>query len=429
MPTQYDDFLEFINNTEDDDIDLFEEDEMLEENNWDDENPPNDEEILPWEDEVQQIDIVTEETEVDETKTSESENIQDSKEDVTTPTPVKNKRGRGRPPKNKNSEESKTESKESETEKESEDKSEDKSPWVKELRDHTKTGLQLKDGTHTYYYKPITDPENIETGYFSCHCNIKDRTIPKSQQLEWHTKKMCLSKVYKPVVLSELIKELKNHIKYDNSTFNDNSPFLLTWRANIIDEEERHFENTGDKQLFDAITGLKSDDEFGNISENLDLCIVNSYDGTSTMKFNIVLSFKDDTNNSFSDFFTLYNKKFRFHHKGGFGDLIKENLKDLNNIFDTNTKALKNYDERKNVEKAYKELHLKFTREYKKDFSQLWDSIDDGYKNLYYLYLCASSVLSNKYSSFSHMNILPIVEKYTNLALQKQELKDKNNNI
>lgn len=285
--------------------------------------------------------------------------------------------------------------------------------WGIKLIDAGDQDLTIEEfGKQKYTYKHIKDPLGNNTGYFSCHCNNNNQKDDKGN-LVWHTKNQCLSKNYIVARVEDLISNLKKKVSIKGETVY-HSPFTVSWFGKTNHKLEM-FDNKYERAIFDILMFEDSEKEYSNVSNQINMGVLNSYDGRSSIRMNysvkMAISDLDGNNSVFNDYFTLSLRSTKVSHKGNL-DEIKSNLDSIEDNLDEDIKILKSYSP-KNLEDHVKNIASKLKEGKKAEFLNQYSKIKEkkAYDNLFYVLLLLSKHLGNSYSSAQHLTLIPVVDK------------------
>lgn len=270
----------------------------------------------------------------------------------------------------------------------------------------------------TYVYKHITNPAGEQTGFYSCHCNDNNKKDDDGN-LIWVTRNQCLSKHYIVAKVDQLVDSIKETIKVTNEDIKT-SPFVLNWRG-CTTKHIDCFENNIENALFNIVSGIDFEKEFKDVNSEINLSLLNSYDGRSSIYLDFIINMKFENDNgdvkSFKDYFTLSHKKNRVSHKGSISE-ISSNLENISEFIDDEVEVLKNYSPKNFAESVIDKIAAKMKDGNKKTYLSLWKTVGNSkkYNNLFYALLIASYCLSINYSSGQHSNLRSVIDTLVNDA-------------
>lgn len=267
-------------------------------------------------------------------------------------------------------------------------------------------------GKQKYVYKHIKDPLGNNTGYFSCHCNNNNQKDDKGN-LIWYTKNQCLSKHYIVARVEELINNLKNKITIKDEKLY-HSPFTVSW-VGKTNHKLKLFNNKYEQAIFDILMFEDSEKEYSNLSNQIDMSVLNSYDGRSSIRLNysvkMAIKDSDGKKSDFVDYFTLSLRSNKVSHKGNL-DEIKSSLSSIDENLENDINILKSYSPKK-FEDDVKTIASKLKEGKKAEFLSEYEKIKNkkNYNNLFYVLLLLSKHLNDSYSSHQHLILIPVVDK------------------
>ncbi len=292
------------------------------------------------------------------------------------------------------------------------------SEWGISLRDKISSGLVIEQMGYTYHYKPIKDPNNEDTGYFSCHCNPENALIhfpdPKNadnilSKPKFKTNNICLSKKYVIADVEKYVECLKDEVAVSDE-YSISSPFYLFWRGKTKIKMPSVFEDSIMQRIFEMFTGVDTK-EFDKFKNHVEISVCNRYDGKSSIRLNYVINLKavDEKGESynFKDYFTLNLHGFKIPHTYGKFDKIVSNLNSLKEYINTDYQIMSNYVPT-DIE-IYK-ISTKLKKGDAKRYRQEWDSIPIDQKNLLISLLMASCYLNKNFNVNSYVELQPIVD-------------------
>lgn len=433
MFDDYENNPELVNKMFDDDSDLDfdfdDDDDFLEEDDEDD----TEEEIVVDDDvsESPESSIPTlsddEYEDIDKIETK-STNTNSSDEAVEPP-----KRGRGRPPKNKTEQPNTNTTVVNNTQKINEKQTPTPTPtnqayvpkeWEYKLRDMANGVLELREfDRQLYHYKPIKDPSNKDTGYFTCHCNIDDHR-GSDGQLIWNSDHHCLSGVYSPIHMEKVVSNIKENIAIKSDKVYTDNPFILSWRG-VTEQSIPGLGNSYRSRIFAMLTGIPKED-IDVLTNTIEINLDNSYNGKSSIRASFVINLKlSDSNDKitrFRDFFTLNSEHIRVFHKGTFDDL-QGKLAELPTKIDNNVDFMKSIpinDADGRDRKYYNAFMFGVRGDYRKEFLNIWSRVPDSMKNLYYASLILSSMLNKEFDNKLRLEWSNTIEKAVKVAKRSQ---------
>lgn len=268
----------------------------------------------------------------------------------------------------------------------------------------------------TIAYKRVLDPSGKPTDCFTCHCNMNGETHGKDDDaLKYHTSNTSLSDHYVVTRLSDLVNTLKGHITITTEE-NSVKPFMSSWNG-ITTKQLNLISNEIEKDMFFIYCGMDPDKEFTSNQGTIELYLMNSYNGKSSVYVNYAFSInaQDTDNNTYSmkDFFTLSHNSNRFLHKGTNIEDIVTALANIESDMSDEIDILKAYIPK---EKELALIGSKLKSGKKKEFLAAYESMPDNYKNLYYALILLSSKISNNYNVSEHLMLQPIVNKIIEAA-------------
>ena len=325
------------------------------------------------------------------------ENVDESE----TPEPVVTPRKRGRPKKTVETKDTKPEY----------------FDWSMKLRENDDQ-TEVKEFNATYVYKPIYDPANQKTHYFSAHFH-KNGTLDKNDEKVWVTNNICLSHNYRIAMTEKMVENLKKKIKIETENHSI-SPFVSSWYGTTT-KSINLYEYNEIKMLHEAFYGELNTD---NSKNRIEIFVLNSFNGKSSLSLDYVIGMDIENISgkvkSVKDYFTLISEKNRFGHRGSF-EVVESNLSNIMEKYTRNCEILKNavYTNNDEYQNTINLIASKFIGDDKKNFIITCNETLPSMKNLYYILFAASQTLSKCYTARRHMEINTIVEKLVNKEIKK----------
>lgn len=305
--------------------------------------------------------------------------------------------------------------------------------WGIPLLDKTKTGIIIEQMGYKYFYIPIMDPNNDETGYFSCHCNPKNELIhypdpTNSNNIlnkpKFKTNNICLSKRYVIADVEEYIECLKREINISNEN-SYSSPFYLFWTGKTKVNLPSLFEDSMMQKIFEMFSCINTK-EFDKFKNNIEVSVCNRYDGKSSIRLNYTLNLKavDEKGESynFKEYFILNRHGFKIPHTYGKFDKILSNLNSLKEYINTDYEIMSSYIP--TDEEIYK-ISSKLKKGEAKKYRQQWESIPAGQKNLLISLLMASCSLNKNFIVSSYVELQSIIDAIMYKAIKEWERNNK----
>lgn len=269
--------------------------------------------------------------------------------------------------------------------------------------------LRLVDFQNEYLYQRVKTPTNVDTDKFLVFHR-------ESADVNWKVLNGLLTDRYVVVDLEQFITDFTSQINIPVIDTNVKTmPFNAIWKGTLEDTEIDYFDNDeAAKTVFSIISGLETErlDELGKA---IVLNLSNSYDGTKTMRldYTVRLSAKVVSENTtqefeFSDLFTLTKYSNRSIHNQGITEVLPE-LSEIRNSTIETINQLKLIDT--GINDKIETLSKCFRKENKEVFVGYCDNLAAAYKNLYYVLIVASYVLSSNYTINEHYSARRISDK------------------
>ena len=264
-----------------------------------------------------------------------------------------------------------------------------------------------------YVYQAIKDPMGEKTNYFTCHYKKDDEN--------YITSGTCISKKYKPISMQQIIDSVKSELNVVDESVNT-SPFLISWVGKCVNKLNL-YDNYGDTIIYKLMLGEDYNESLTTIDNNLSLSIINTYNATSSIFFDFVISidFNDGTkNNKFNDYFTLHKINLKNFHKGTLQNIKDIDISGMSQTLNNNKKILCDYMP-KNIDEIADKIASKLRGKIKKDFIINWTEFPKPNKNMFNLLLISSMVLTNNYTTKLHFDLRKIVESHTSKLFKSQQ--------
>jgi hypothetical protein len=275
-----------------------------------------------------------------------------------------------------------------------------------------------------FIYKTIIDPSNKDTKYYSCHCNL-DNNKDSDGNLVWYTNNLCLSSHYRVAHIESFVKTLKEQIDISNDSVYDIYPFSLSWKGSVVGEDLELFNNEYEKVVYELMTGNIAN--FKPVKNNLDIYVLNSYDGKSSLNLNFVtkMAVSNGIKTEYiKDFFTLATIHNKVTHKGSF-EKVCSNISSVTNTYRTNAVILKNFMlEKKEYDEITEEVASKFSGDSKRKLNGLFEGLfglEPKHRNLFYIMFATSQVLDKEYNPHRHISLNQIFGKLFVLAKKRYD--------
>ena len=296
------------------------------------------------------------------------------------------------------------------------------SSWSHKLRGMSEPFVFNEFNVGQYQYIPIKDPNGDPSGYFTVFyrdVDMKDK---------WIIGNTLLSPQYNIVLTEKIIEELAEEI-----TMTEGNkyvyPFITCYTAKSEKRDIKYFQDDCDKKVFQFITGMEPDD-MERLNASVEMYIINSYNGTRSVKIIYTVSFEDKTHpnvdTSYMDFFTLENYGVRFIHKGGSVTEASKTLETIEESLQSSISTLKNIKERvggMKIDHFASEVSSRFKKPEQIVFQSYWESLPQEDKSLLSLSLIASKVLHGNYDVITHNKLSSFLGKHI-----RKVSEDKNQN-
>jgi hypothetical protein len=275
-------------------------------------------------------------------------------------------------------------------------------------------------GRAKYQYVPILDPDGELSG-----CYMVFFKYTKPNETSWIIGNTLLSSQYNIVVTDKIVKELSKEIDLTESNVYVN-PFMSCYTAKTGKNKISIFKEDIDKQVFELVTGISSS-EMDNLSTDVEMYIINSYNGTRSVKIIYTLAFIDPNLSGkccYRDFFSLENYKIKFVHKGGSVSQASSILENIEECCENSITILRNTKDRvvnMKLEEFATEVSKKFRKPEQDIFNTLWCSLPSD-KSLLSLSTVASKVLSDNYDVDVHNKLSAFMGKYIRTIMKNKEI-------
>ncbi|MCK5020445.1 MAG: hypothetical protein KAS32_25640 [Candidatus Peribacteraceae bacterium] len=280
--------------------------------------------------------------------------------------------------------------------------------WVFALRDiPAGQFLQLKDFGHIYRYQRVVDPADDTTDRFLVFHQTEDN------EADWTTLNGLLTTRYVAASIEKFVANLAESTTFVGDPVIKSSQFACVWRGKL-DGQVQYFTDETAKLVFSLLSGVDVD-SIDNLSSELSVSVSNSYDGTRGLRLDYVMNVGGNiqTGNEtremrITDLFSLG----RFSHKvihAGTLSAIEADLTQIHANMSNSLTVLQEFsnDFDANIEKIAKVLK----KDNEQTFRSLCENLTGAYRNLYYMLIVASYVLTNNYSIKEHMKVRTAVDK------------------
>lgn len=293
--------------------------------------------------------------------------------------------------------------------------SEKNDDWSQQIRESKTEEIVVKEFDRLeFIYKPIKNPNGENTKYYSCHSNL-DGAVDKDGKKIWNTNSLCLSHNYRIAHIQTFVEKLKKKVDVVSDSPKQFGPFSVAWTG-TTSKTMNVFTSDTHKTIFEAVTGIDMS-VFSPVNATMELYVLNSYDGKSSLVLNHVLDLRltdGQKTKSYYDYFTMSNMKCRFGHRGNFSQ-VRAGIDNIYEKYENISKVLMGYFP-KDWDEIVGSLSSKFTGDIKKGFFQMCMGAPAGCKNLMYLFFTLSQYLHKDYTAKRHIDFGIMVEKLVKLA-------------
>ncbi|MCK5017232.1 MAG: hypothetical protein KAS32_09175 [Candidatus Peribacteraceae bacterium] len=280
--------------------------------------------------------------------------------------------------------------------------------WIFALRDiPTGQFLNLTDYGHTYRYQRVVDPVDETTDRFLVfHKEGEDATSSD-------TLNGLLTTRYVAASLERFIGNLSENADFVGDPVIKSSPFACVWRGKL-NGQVQYFTDETAKMVFSLLSGITVD-TIDNLSSELSVSVSNSYDGTRGLRLDYVMSIGGSIPNAegsqeiqINDLFSLG----RFSHKvihAGTLSAVETDLTQIHANMETSVVTLQEFSD--SFDASIEQIAKVLKKDNAQTFRSLCENLTGAYRNLYYLLIVASYVLTNNYSIKEHMKVRTAVDK------------------
>jgi hypothetical protein len=287
--------------------------------------------------------------------------------------------------------------------------------WIKPLNE-IKDKLTVKEfGLQEYIYREQKDPDGKHTGYYECFCRDK-KVTDENKNPVWVPMKGLLSNRYIVASVENLAKELEKEVKFKGNPVKHHEPFYLNYSTKT-EQDLEVFDDDASKMVFQLVTGIE-DEEINDLKSIIQIMISNTYNGTKSIQvnFNIRTNAKiKDNEYNFVDFFTLGRQNYNLAHlNNGLGE-VKTKMKSIEDMMKSSKTTLINY--KSNIDDIINNIASRFKKVNKQNFLTTVDNLSNDDKNLFYVLLVASIVLSRNFSPKEHSTISSYIDRLYNSSV------------
>jgi len=287
--------------------------------------------------------------------------------------------------------------------------------WTFSLRDMTSIGVSIKEFGQEYQYKEILTPNNEKTGLYTVCCLLEGST-------KWVPLNGVLTRKYVIASSEKFINLLQDKIKLTEEPKVYIEPFRSTWLGST-NYDIKTFDDDDASMIFSIITGIDGI-KLSSVKSKLNIAVVNSYNGSRSLRLDYVVNTIGSINNSDSssntthkmkDFFTLCNFSSKFIHAGSLQE-IDTDVTSIQANVDHTIQKLKSYNT--NIEDIIEKISKNFKKETRDHFQGQCSNLQPAYKNLYFILLITSVLLERNYTVLQHINIQSTVDKLNRIIFK-----------
>jgi len=278
-------------------------------------------------------------------------------------------------------------------------------PKGKTLRVNEFSGKQI------YQYQELLTPDDEQTGMFMCFC--QDDRIKKDGKTPWVPMKGgTLSDRYVVVQAEELIKSILDEVDEDKTNKQHticHEPYLLEYGIKTNHKIELFNDETA-KIIFNMITGL-DDKDYQDLRSTIHVVIVNSYDGKKSLRLDFVVKTSakvGDSEYNLIDYFTLGNNSHILEHMSNSVKSVSAKFESIKNSVDGNVAILKEH--KSSIDSIIVDIASRFKKANREAFITLCDNLPNDDKNLFFVMIMASIVLTKNYSLQERMKIRTYID-------------------
>lgn len=265
-------------------------------------------------------------------------------------------------------------------------------------------------------YKIVRNPSNEITNYFSSHCRMIN---PDDTFTSYETSNQ-LSKHYVLTSVEDLVDN------YISNSFNIKEPVINTdafscvWKGKT-DKKLKTIDDSIIKDIFTICTGQSPDTVFKVRDTNINMNIMNTYDGKKAISFTLSFGINIEVGGKemvLNDYFTLSNSSLKYLHKGIQLTSLEDALSSIEQNFIEDIKILKSYEP---TSEDISSISRYMSKRKSKEYKNRWENIPSMYKNMYYNLLLLSSIVQDEYRAKEHINIQESVNKLVKSVYKKYE--------
>ena len=279
--------------------------------------------------------------------------------------------------------------------------------WAVHLQSVPEVGHTfIEFARHEYHFQQVKDPSGVDTGKFTVF--YRDLAIPEDRR-KWQTMKGLLSGMYVVANVEEFFRNLQEQIQTVGAPHISGSSFTLTCDA-ATSTDISIFDDEAVRLAFEMVTGIESA-SFQNVRSKIHATIMNSYDGSKSISLDYTSSTTvgtADNPRKLRDYFILTNHSQHFNHITHSLGAVAADLTNVQQYFISDISILKNHTA--GIDIHVEQIAKRFRKEPKARFVSLWENLPAQNRNMLFLLVFASQILSENYSVNQHKDLRQYIE-------------------